>query len=92
MKTQNERTKRIVFCMALITMAFSRAVGAPSDIAMVNCNSGKTIIAVLTKAHPGDTILVTGTCREKVSPSRRPFRNRRFPNVSTASCHEWTVP
>jgi hypothetical protein len=58
MSRQNQRTK-IALCMALITMALAReATAAPGVIDVVNCNNGKTITAALSKAQPGDTILV----------------------------------
>jgi len=34
---------------------------------VVNCDRGQNIAEVLARAHPGDTIRVTGTCVERVS-------------------------
>ena len=40
---------------------------SPMRMRVVNCDRGQNIAEVLARAHPGDTILVTGTCVERVS-------------------------
>ena len=52
-------------CLALAVIgAASPALAGHDD---VNCNRGETIAKALAKADPGDTIRVTGTCRERVT-------------------------
>ena len=45
------------------------AVSSPALAAIrdVDCTKGETITTALTDAVPGDTIRVTGTCRDRVT-------------------------
>jgi nitrous oxidase accessory protein NosD len=69
---------RLTTAVALISgaaaMAFVAASpgGAPqpdaaSNMRVVNCDHGQNLAEALARAHPGDTIRVTGTCVEQVS-------------------------
>jgi hypothetical protein len=40
---------------------------AASNMRVVNCDRGQNLAEALARAHPGDTIRVTGTCVEQVS-------------------------
>jgi nitrous oxidase accessory protein NosD len=40
---------------------------ARADLRSVDCGKGDTITEALIKADPGDTIRVTGTCRERIT-------------------------
>ncbi len=40
---------------------------AASNMRVVNCDRGQNLGEALARAHPGDTIRVTGTCVEQVS-------------------------
>ena len=40
--------------------------GATGETHSVDCGSGETIKAAMDQAQPGDTIMITGTCREAV--------------------------
>src|SRR4029453_2381743 len=40
---------------------------AVSNMRVVNCDHGQNLAEALARAHPGDTIRVTGTCVERVS-------------------------
>src|SRR4029453_6324793 len=40
---------------------------AVSNMRVVNCDHGQNLAEALARAHPGDTIRVTGTCVEQVS-------------------------
>ena len=46
---------------------FAAASPALAAIRNVNCTKGETITTALTDAVPGDTIRVTGTCRERIT-------------------------
>ena len=46
---------------------FAAASPALAAIRNVDCTKGETITTALTDAVPGDTIRVTGTCREKIT-------------------------
>jgi hypothetical protein len=52
-------------CLVLTFIATPTASWA--GIRNVDCNKGETIGEALTKAEPGDTIRVTGTCRKQVT-------------------------
>lgn len=52
-------------CLVLTFIATPTAAWA--GITNVDCNKGQRIGQALTKADPGDTIRVTGTCREQVT-------------------------
>ncbi|MCX7135966.1 MAG: right-handed parallel beta-helix repeat-containing protein [Proteobacteria bacterium] len=49
----------------LACLCFSAAANAAT--VAVDCDAGNTITAALTTAKPGDTVLVSGTCKEQVS-------------------------
>ena len=53
---------------ALLGLAFI-ALPSPAHAALrnVDCNKGERITKALTKANPGDTIRVTGTCSERIT-------------------------
>ena len=46
---------------------FAAASPALAAIRIVDCTAGETITTALTDAVPGDTIRVTGTCRERIT-------------------------
>ena len=46
---------------------FAAASPALAAIRNVDCTKGETITTALTDAVPGDTIRVTGTCRERIT-------------------------
>jgi parallel beta-helix repeat protein len=53
--------------LALLTALFITA-GAPEAATLsVDCDAGQTINGALAKAAPGDTVLVSGTCKEQVN-------------------------
>jgi hypothetical protein len=65
---------RLTTAVALISgaaaMAFTAASpggDAVSNMRVVNCDHGQNLAEALARAHPGDTIRVTGTCVEQVS-------------------------
>jgi len=49
----------------LACLCFSAAANAAT--VAVDCDAGNTITAALTTTKPGDTVLVSGTCKEQVS-------------------------
>ncbi len=59
------KTRGIGWILAVILALASTAL-ADKNVRKVACDKGKTITKALVKAEPGDTILVTGTCRERV--------------------------
>ncbi len=73
MNTRNTPTKLIAVAMALVVLALSEEaiadskLKAPRKVIVVNCHEGQTISKALRKAAPGDTILVNGTCHEKLT-------------------------
>ncbi len=67
MDTRNPRTKLIALYVVLATLALSEEAVAVPGVKVVNCNNGKTITNALSRAQPGDTIRVKGTCHEKVT-------------------------
>ncbi|MDB5867528.1 MAG: parallel beta-helix repeat-containing protein [Betaproteobacteria bacterium] len=57
------RTTQAVFLAAL---CFSAVSGNAATVT-VDCDAGNTIMAALGSVKPGDTVLVSGTCREQVN-------------------------
>src|SRR5262245_65893945 len=53
--------------MCLVLTLILTPTASWAGIRNVDCNKGQTIGKALTKADPGDTIRVTGTCREQVT-------------------------
>src|SRR5215831_9049765 len=64
-KTNRRTTLKWGTCLVLAFIATPTAGWA--GITNVDCNKGQTIGQALTKADPGDTIRVTGTCHEQVT-------------------------
>jgi hypothetical protein len=52
-------------CGALLTT--SQLAHATPGVKEVNCSTGKSVTDVLAKAEPGDTILITGACTERLA-------------------------
>ncbi len=67
MKTQDARTKLFALMIALVAAASSAEAVAAPGMKVVDCGAGKTIAEALSKAEAGDTIIVSGTCRERVT-------------------------
>jgi len=60
---------RILVIGVLLSGAVSRVSADASDrpqVWSVNCHAGQSIARAVQRAAPGDTIVVTGTCRERV--------------------------
>ena len=55
---------RQLVIVTILLLGVSYAVMAQAQ--PVNCDNGQTITQALATAQPGDTLLVTGTCRERV--------------------------
>ena len=59
---------RLVTANAILFAAlYSSALVANAATIAVDCDAGNTIMAALGSVKPGDTVLVTGTCKEQVS-------------------------
>jgi hypothetical protein len=72
MHDMSARVLAFLMVMALITMPIVVAADDDGDhmgrLLQVNCNKeGQTITKALRQAQPGDTIQVTGTCKETVT-------------------------
>ena len=52
---------------ALVSGLFVSAQWANAATIAVDCDAGKTIASVYATVKPGDTVLVSGTCKEQVS-------------------------
>src|SRR5688500_2225037 len=67
----SEKTSRHIAGFILKAFLGLAVFAAPSPalaaIRNVDCTKGETITAALTAAVPGDTIRVTGTCRERIT-------------------------
>ena len=71
-QARDTRLDRDVIVRAILKAFLGLAVfAAPSPVVAairnVDCTKGETITTALTAAVPGDTIRVTGTCRERIT-------------------------
>jgi hypothetical protein len=68
MKGQNRATTLTLFVTVVFMAALPEPARAIPGVKQVHCGTpGHTIAKALTKAEPGDTFLVSGVCREKVT-------------------------
>ncbi len=63
----NKTTIQIKTAPALLAALCFSALSAHAATMSVDCDAGNTITAALANVKPGDTVLVSGTCKEQVS-------------------------
>jgi parallel beta-helix repeat protein len=63
----NKTTILVSTSKAALLAAFCFSAQANAATVAVDCDAGNTITAALISVKPGDTVLVSGTCKEQVS-------------------------
>jgi hypothetical protein len=64
-KEREMKTKRLLATLVVATMVTVSSAVADA-VKRVHCEKGQSLAQALEKARPGDTFLVSGTCRERV--------------------------